>query len=67
MINAPVKGIVTYLSYLRNCADWMSVLRPSQRSQETWEQVGQWGWVQLHKGILTEWLWPSPTDWTYDY
>ena len=31
LVNVPVRGTVTYLSCLRNCVDWVSVLRHSQK------------------------------------
>ena len=71
VMNAPVRVTVTYPSYLRNCADWTSVLRPSQKAGDL-ETGGSLGAVTptiglaAQRGILKEWLWPPPTG-PYDY
>ena len=54
-----VRGTVTYLSYLRNCVDWVSVLRPSQKSGDL-GAGGSLGVITpttglaVHRGILKE-------------
>ena len=69
VINAPVRGTVTYLSCLRNCDDSVSGLRHSQKSRDmgAGESVGvgtPTTGPAVFRGILKEWLWPSPTDWS---
>ena len=69
VINVSARETVNYLSYLRNCVNWVSVLRFSQKSGD----LGAGGSVgagtlptgpSVFTGILKEWLGPSPTDWS---
>ena len=69
VVNVLVRGTVTCISCLRNCVDWVSVLRHSQKSGKlgVGGSVGggyNYYWSGRPQGILRKRLWPSPTDWS---